>query len=122
LKREEEGGAGGGLPLSFLPLTKFIQPLPRGKLPKRDPFRAKQPENTQNYDRRSLKLAKKLCTRSRSLTNFNDGGRKPKVVFLHLCGAWVKGDVWKETSVERWRKVREGWKESCVCGERERDR
>ncbi len=30
LKREKEGGAGGGLPLSFLPLTKLIQPLPRG--------------------------------------------------------------------------------------------
>lgn len=30
LKREEEVGAGGGLPLSFLPLTKLIQPLPRG--------------------------------------------------------------------------------------------
>lgn len=42
LKQEEEGGAGGGLPLSFLPLTKFIQPVPRGKLPKQDPFRAKQ--------------------------------------------------------------------------------
>lgn len=61
LKREEEGGAGGGLPLSFLPLTKFIQPLPRGKLPKRDPFRAKQPKNIQKYDHRTLKLAKNFA-------------------------------------------------------------
>lgn len=53
-------------------------------------------------------------------TNFNDMGRKPSVVCLHLCGARVKGDVWKETSVERWRKVREGWRELYVWGERGR--
>lgn len=53
-------------------------------------------------------------------TNFNDMGRKLRVVCLHLCGARVKGDVWKETSVERWRKVREGWRELYVWGERGR--
>lgn len=120
LKREEEGGAGGGLPLSFLPLTKFIQPLPRGKLPKRDPFRAKQPEKIhKNMITEPLSLQRTLHSLEEG-TNFNDMGRKPSVVCLHLCGARVKGDVWKETSVERWRKVREGWRELYVWGERGR--
>lgn len=52
--------------------------------------------------------------------HFNDTGRKARVVSLHLCGARLKGDVWKETSVERWRKVREGWRELYVWGERDR--